>query len=129
MFTVEQIKQAHAKVRSGADFPAYIQDIKQLGVIGYETMVTDSRNRYFGNNGFTAEAAPMYAPLSIAEDTNAAVFSERLKMHQAGKTDYRTFCQDCARCGVAKWVVSLEAMTCTYFDSKGRPVLVEKVPG
>lgn len=32
MFTVEQIKTAHSKVKSGADFPAYIQDIKKLGV-------------------------------------------------------------------------------------------------
>ncbi len=29
MFTVEQIKTAHSKVKSGADFPAYIQDIKK----------------------------------------------------------------------------------------------------
>lgn len=26
MFTVEQIKTAHAKVKSGADFPYYIQE-------------------------------------------------------------------------------------------------------
>jgi hypothetical protein len=32
MFAVEQIKTAHSKVKSGADFPAYIQDIKKLGV-------------------------------------------------------------------------------------------------
>ena len=32
MFTVNQIKEAHSKVKSGADFPAYIQDIKKLGV-------------------------------------------------------------------------------------------------
>lgn len=32
MFTIQQIKDAHSKVKSGADFPAYIQDIKKLGV-------------------------------------------------------------------------------------------------
>ncbi len=41
MFTVEQIKTAHSKVKSGADFPAYIQDINKLGVASYETFVTD----------------------------------------------------------------------------------------
>lgn len=30
MFTVEQIKAAHAKVKSGADFPGYITEIKSL---------------------------------------------------------------------------------------------------
>ncbi len=28
MFTVEQIKAAHSKVKSGADFPSYIKEIK-----------------------------------------------------------------------------------------------------
>ena len=36
MFTVEQIKAAHSKVQSGADFPAYIREIKELGVTHYE---------------------------------------------------------------------------------------------
>ena len=42
MFTVEQIKAAHSKVKSGADFPKYIRDIKLLGVTAYETWVVDS---------------------------------------------------------------------------------------
>ena len=33
MFTLEQIKLAHSKVKSGADFPAYIKELKALGVI------------------------------------------------------------------------------------------------
>ena len=39
MFTVEQIKEAHSKVKSGADFPQYIQEIKILGVTAFETWV------------------------------------------------------------------------------------------
>jgi len=35
MFTVEQIDKAHEKVKSGADFPNYIQEIKQMGVTAY----------------------------------------------------------------------------------------------
>ena len=41
MFTLEQIKSAHSKVKSGADFPNYVQDIIKLGVIFYETHVSD----------------------------------------------------------------------------------------
>jgi len=37
MFTVEQIESAHGKVKSGADFPNYIQEIKKLGVVSFET--------------------------------------------------------------------------------------------
>jgi Protein of unknown function (DUF1398) len=35
MFKVEQIKAAHGKVKSGADFPSYIREIKVLGVTSY----------------------------------------------------------------------------------------------
>ena len=35
MFTIEQITEAHSKVKSGADFPAYIQELKKIGVTHY----------------------------------------------------------------------------------------------
>ena len=56
MFTVEQIKAAHSKVKSGADFPAYIQDIKKLGVTYYETFVTDGHTDYYGANKYKTTA-------------------------------------------------------------------------
>ena len=33
MFTIQQIKEAHSKVKSGSDFPKYVQDIIALGVL------------------------------------------------------------------------------------------------
>lgn len=39
MFTTEQIHAAHSKVKSGADFPNYIRDLKQLGVVYYEMTI------------------------------------------------------------------------------------------
>lgn len=35
MFTLDQIREAHVKVKSGADFPHYIQDLIVLGVQKY----------------------------------------------------------------------------------------------
>lgn len=52
MFTLEQIKEAHAKVRSGADFPTYVQDLIGLGVTCYQTYVSDGHTDYFGKKGF-----------------------------------------------------------------------------
>ena len=128
MFTIEQIKAAHSKVKSGADFPKYIQEIKLLSVIGYETCVKDSHTKYFGKNGYHIESKPMYDPLTISEIVNKEKFSHCLKIHQEGKTDYHTFCKDCAETGIDKWVVSLDPMTCVYFDKVGNEVLVELIP-
>jgi uncharacterized protein YbcV (DUF1398 family) len=129
MFTLEQLKTAHAQVTSGADFPRYIQAIKTLGVVSYETFVADGHTDYAGKDHYTIASPARYAPLVIATTPDAETFTQELKAHQQGKTDYPTFCGVCASTGVNKWVVRLEAMTCTYYDVAGREVLVEKIPG
>ncbi len=128
MFTIEQINTAHSKVKSGADFPAYIRDLKQLGVTHYETFVSDGHTDYFGEDNYHISSPAKYEPLSISNTPNVEQFTLDLKAHQQGKTDYPTFCSDCAKSGIEKWKVSLQKMTCTYFDKAGQEVLVEQVP-
>ncbi len=129
MFTVEQIKQAHGKVKSGADFPAYIQDLKKLGVTYYETFVADGHTDYYGTNDYKTSTPANYEILKVGQTSNTEQFKSDLKAHQQGKTDYLTFCNDSAKSGVEKWVVSISGMTCTYFNKTGTEILTEKIPG
>ena len=129
MFTVDQIKAAHAKVKSGSDFPAYIKEMKQLGVTAFETWVVDSHTEYFGIDNYATQSQPMYAALDIANVCNNEKFEHLLSIHQQGQTDYITFCNDCATTGIEKWFVSLIDMTCTYFDKAANKVLTERIPG
>ncbi|KDN53788.1 DUF1398 domain-containing protein [Flavobacterium seoulense] len=128
MFTIDQIKAAHEKVKSGADFPNYIQDLINLGVKGYDTIVTDGSVSYFGDNNFTANTDKKYNALAVLPTANKERFIEFLVMHQDGQTDYLTFCQHAAQCGIAKWRVDIIEMTCTYYDSSENPILIEKIP-
>jgi len=128
MFTVEQIENAHSKVQSGADFPNYIQEIKKLGVKAFETWVKDSHTEYFGENNFTTNSEPKYGNLVIADQSDKEKFSNYLKNHQKGKTDYMTFCRDCAETGIEKWFVDLDKFTCTYYDKTGNLILTEEIP-
>ena len=128
MFTLAQILQAHAKVKSGADFPKYIQEIKQHGVTAFQTWVADSHTEYFGNENQQIKSQPQYKTLKIAETLNTEKFTHYLKLHQQGQTDYHTFCSHCAETGIEKWYVSLDKMTCTYQDKAGKNVLVENIP-
>ena len=82
MFTVEQIKTAHHKVKSGADFPAYIQDIKKLGVTYYETFVTDGHTDYYGANDYKTSSVAIYEALRIAQVSNIELFRADIKAHQ-----------------------------------------------
>lgn len=128
MFTVEQIKQAHSKVRSGADFPAFVRDIRVLGVTDYTTYVADGHTAYNGAGGYTTSSSARYDTLIIAGTADAGQFRGRLKAHQQGQTDYLTFCMDCAKNGIGEWRVRIAEMTCTYYDKAGHEVLVEMIP-
>lgn len=128
MFTVEQIEIAHKKVKSGADFPKYIQEIKEIGVTAFETWVTDSHTEYFGKNGFQTKSKPKYERLNITDFCDKEKFEDYLKIHQKGETDYFTFCKHCAQTGIEKWKVNLDKMTCIYYDKAGNEILQEIVP-
>ena len=129
MFTLEQIKTAHAKVKSGADFPNYIQDLIGLGVTFYKTFVSDGHTEYLGNQEYRIASDPVYDVFIIASESNRTDFQNDLKAHQQGQTDYRTFCKDCARSGIAKWTVDLQKRTCTYYDLSENEMLIERIPG
>ncbi len=128
MFTIAQIKEAHSKVKSGADFPNYIQDLIELGVQGYDIFVNDGHEEYFGADNYRVAATKNYDSIVVAPSPNKERFIEFLVMHQDGQTDYLTFCNHAAQCGIAKWSVNIIEMTCTYFDLSDAPILIEKIP-
>jgi len=128
MFTAEQIKTAHAKVKSGADFPSYVKEIKELGVTHYEAYVTDGHINYHGANNYTAKVPAKYDSLVIADISKGEEFKAELVAHQQGKTDFLTFIKMCAAFGIEKWEIYMDKMTCTYFDKAGNEILVEQIP-
>lgn len=128
MFTIQQIQTAHSKVKSGADFPSYIQELKKIGLTSYEVFVADGHSNYFGAADFKISSAGKYEAFEVADTSNKIQFAADLKAHQNGKTDYLTFCSDAAKSGVEKWVVDVNAMTCIYYDKAGVEILAEVIP-
>ncbi len=128
MFTIEQIKAAHSKVKSGADFPSYFREIKELGVTYYDTFVTNGQSDYYGTNNHLASTGGRYEPLKIAKKADSEQFKIDLKAHQQGKTDFLTFCHDCAKSGIEKWVIVMDKSTCTYYDMDENAILEETIP-
>lgn len=128
MFTLDQIELAHNKVKSGADFPAYIKEIQIIWVRTFETWVADSHTTYFGDNDFELQSESKYKELKISDTSNPEQFKKYLTMHQRWETDYTTFCTHCAQTGVEKWVVNIKNMTCTYLDKQNNEILVENIP-
>jgi uncharacterized protein YbcV (DUF1398 family) len=128
MFTVQQIKAAHSKVRSGADFPGYVQEIKALGLIKYEFMVDDGRTIYFGPDNFQTEAPPIYPIKKIRHRPLTAKMKKDIRDHQAGKSDFPGICTLAAANGVHHWEVNTQTMLCSYYDVKGEKMITEPIP-
>lgn len=127
MFTLDQIKATHARVKSGADFPQYVADMNALGVLQYTQYVADGTTVYAGHDHKVASPAK-YASFLIADMADTDQLQHHLKIHQAGKTDYLTFCGQAAEHGVEKWTVDTMALTCTYYDKSGNVILTEIIP-
>lgn len=128
MFTAEQIKAAHAKVKSGADFPNYIGALKSLGIQFYETYVWDGHTDFHGNDGYKIITDAKYERKSVADIGNVAQLMASLAAHQQGHSDYPTFCKESAENGVEKWRVDMAAMTCSYYDKAGKLMFSEAIP-
>ena len=127
MFTLQAIKDAYLKVKSGADFPTFIQELKMLGITKYDTYVRDGHAVYFGNEGFQLQSVPTYKPLRVANISDKERFKHYLKNHQRGQTDYYNFCKDAAATGVEKWTVDMNNMTCMYYDKSNTQMVEEQI--
>ncbi|HEY1037003.1 MAG TPA: DUF1398 family protein [Candidatus Paceibacterota bacterium] len=128
MFTIEQIKERHAKVKSGADFPSYVRELATLGIIRYDLFVSDGHSEYYGKDGSVLHSDAKYSPIDIEEESDAEEFKEYLRMHQEGQIDFPAFCMRAAETGVFKWTVDIASMTCTYYDRDEVKMLVELIP-
>ena len=96
MFELKEIKEAHSKVKSGADFPAYVQDLIKLGVKKYDTYVSDGHSLFFGDEDYKVKSESKYSKLNVANISDKERFTHYLKKHQRGQTDYPTFCNHSA---------------------------------
>ena len=128
MFTEQQLQEAHLNVKSGADFPKYIHDIKGLGLLRYEYYVTDGTIINYGQNDYQITSGPKYLVIQIATEAFVANLKHSIAIHQQGQTTLETFCQQVANAGVEKWVIDTEKMLCTYYDLKGNAMVAESIP-
>lgn len=128
MFNIQQIRIAHAKVKSGADFPKYVQELISLGVSHYNTFVSDGHTNYYGKDGFMVSAEAKYDTIPVADASDTVQFRHYLSQHQQGQTTYPEFCHHAAITGVEKWTVDMNEMTCAYYNKEGNSMLVEEIP-
>ncbi|MCB9202317.1 MAG: DUF1398 domain-containing protein [Flavobacteriales bacterium] len=128
MFTIDQINQASSKIKSGADFPQFVQDLKEIGVTHYENFVSDGHTKYFGLNDYVVNGKSKYSEIPVNDDSSLEKLKHAIYIHQQGQTDYPTFCKQASEAGVEKWITHTIKMTVTYLDKEGKELIIEPIP-
>ncbi len=126
-FTLETIKEAHGKY-TGVDFPKLIQEFKLMGMERNEYIVEDGRSIYVDISGKVLEIEGNQSIIPINSISEKGEVKKIIKEHQAGKTDFATFCNQVAEAGVFKWVTRIDAMTCNYYDINDNLLVSEEIP-
>ncbi|UKT65488.1 DUF1398 domain-containing protein [Pedobacter mucosus] len=128
MFTISEIKTAEAKIKTGADFPQFIKEIKDLGVTRNDVYVSNGLSIYFGDENQSEQVSPEnYPQLVVNDESSVDKLKHALEVHQQGNSDFIEFCKQAADAGVEKWVVDTADMTCTYLDSEQKELVKEEI--
>lgn len=128
MFSIEQIHEAYSKVKSGSDFPQFVQDLKLLSVTSYDNFVRDGSTKYYGTNNFVLDGEAKYPAMDISEVSSSGKLKHAISIHQQGQTDYPTFCRQAADAGVEMWTTHMIEMTVTYYDPDKNLLIMEPIP-
>ncbi|WP_316803466.1 DUF1398 domain-containing protein [Pedobacter nototheniae] len=129
MFTIEEIKAAESKIKTGADFPNFIKEIKKLGVKRNDVYVSNGLSIYFGDEDHNEQTSPEnYPDLIINDESSPEKLQHALSIHQKGETDYFTFCKQAADAGVEKWIIETADLSVVYLNSEGNELIKENIP-
>ena len=79
-------------VKSGAYFPAYVQELNKVGVKKYDTYVSEGHTLFNEGNNYQLKTLPACTASNVTDTDNVARITHYLKIQKQGETDYTTFC-------------------------------------
>ncbi|HEY1054084.1 MAG TPA: DUF1398 family protein [Emticicia sp.] len=127
MFTLTQIDEIHTNSGKRASLPEYLQALNAIGVVKYDSFLTDGHSEYYGADNQKLVSPAVHEPLTIADISNLEGLMIHLNLHEQGKTDYLQMSQGLADNGVEKWTFDTGEMTIAYYDKAGNALLVEEI--
>ncbi len=127
MFTVEQIEELHGRLGKAEMLPEYVRSLAALGVVRYDSFVSDGHSEYFGPDTQRVITDAVHEQLSIAERSDRNEFLDHLRRHERGETSYLEMSMGLAESGIERWTVDTYAMTMTFYDRSDGVLLVEQI--
>lgn len=65
--------------------------------------------------------------LAVAMEGDRVAFLDQLKRHERGETGYVAMSEGLAASGVERWTVDTQAMTMTFYNRAGDPLLADPI--
>lgn len=127
MFTFDHIDKIHDQLGKSDTLLAYAKALGEIGVLYYDTYVSDGHSEYFGSDGHSV-ASPVYHETFVVADTSdKRKFNTCMKLVEQGKLNYYDMSKALAECGIEKWTMDTTNLTFTYLDKSGKKLLVENL--
>jgi len=84
VFTIEQIEELHRRLGSAETLADYVRSLADIGVVRYDSYVSDGHSEYFGHDGHRVTSQPVHEQLSVAVDSDRTAFLDHLRHHERG---------------------------------------------
>jgi uncharacterized protein YbcV (DUF1398 family) len=127
VFTIEQIEALHERLGSAETLAEYVRSLAGIGVVRYDSYVSDGHSEYSGHDGHRVISPPVHDQLSVAVNSDRIAFLHHLRRHERGETSYLEMSKGMADSGVERWTVDTHAMTMTFHDRSGEVLLAEHI--
>ncbi|HUN50433.1 MAG TPA: DUF1398 family protein [Candidatus Sulfotelmatobacter sp.] len=118
--TQEIIQECSAgSVQGRLTFPEVVRKLTAAGIEQYHADLRRTEKTYYMPDG-ASHVTPSVAVRTVPAAEFAAVgIVAALKSIQAGKTDYRTFCEEIAAAGCVGYLVCIGGRRAVYYGRKG----------
>lgn len=127
MFTLEQVTHIHDTLGNADTLPDYLRALHAIGVKHYDSFVTDGHSEYYGEGGHKVLSPSYHETFQVGDSSDKGAFLEYMKLVEQGGVGYEEMSKRLAELGVEKWTFDTEALTITYYDKAGQPLLVEEL--
>ncbi|MGL5050765.1 MAG: DUF1398 family protein [Fusobacteriaceae bacterium] len=126
-FSLANITKAQ-QMYTGVDFPLLVAMFSSMGIKSIKTNIQTGKTSYEHNTGEKLEKLSFQVATPIAPLAEIQTFQTSLKKHQAGGTNFQTFCEEIASAGVAYWIVNPAELTCSYYSLNHSCLSLESIP-
>lgn len=127
MVTLAQIEDVHDRLGSRESLGAYVRELREIGVSGYDSFLSDGRTEFSCSDGTTLTSGVHHEALAVVAEPDHAAIHDALAKAQRGDSSYLEMSKELADAGLERWSVDTVALTMTYVDIAGRHVLVEQL--